>query len=104
MGREAIAREVEMRNKEDPDHPDHDPNFTRDEDYDPVPMITVRHFEESMKFARRSVSDTEIRKYEAIAQQQHARIGLETDGRIGGASGTPGGAAPAGGTAASNFD
>merc|ERR1712146_549801 len=77
--KEAIAREVEMRNKEDEDHPDYDPNFTRDEDYDPVPMISVRHFEESMKFARRSVSDTEIRKYEAIAQQQHARIGLPTD-------------------------
>merc|ERR1719324_1927990 len=32
--RESIAREVEMRNKEDPDHPDHDPNFVRDEDPD----------------------------------------------------------------------
>merc|ERR1711968_126674 len=77
--REAIGKEVECRNKEDPDHPDYDPNFSRDEDYDPVPMIAVRHFEESMKFARRSVSDMEIRKYEAIAQQQHARIGLPTD-------------------------
>merc|ERR1712054_496418 len=102
--RESIAREVEMRNKEDPDHPDHDPNFVRDEDYDPCAMIAVRHFEESMKFARRSVSDTEIRKYEAIAQHQHSRIGLDVDGRIGGASGggsTGGAAAPA--APASNF-
>merc|ERR1712178_501882 len=102
--RESIAREVEMRNKEDPDHPDYDPAFERDEDYDPVPMIAVKHFEESMKFARRSVSDMEIRKYEAIAAQQHSRIGLDVDGRIGGASGggsTGGAAAPA--APASNF-
>merc|ERR1719498_2146271 len=31
--REAISKEVEVRNKEDPDHPDYDPNFSRDEDY-----------------------------------------------------------------------
>eukprot|EP01117_Protostelium_nocturnum_P020427 TRINITY_DN9181_c0_g1_i1.p1 TRINITY_DN9181_c0_g1~~TRINITY_DN9181_c0_g1_i1.p1 ORF type:complete len:837 (+),score=329.61 TRINITY_DN9181_c0_g1_i1:117-2513(+) len=35
---------------------------------DPVPEITRAHFEESMKFARRSVSDNDIRKYEMFAQ------------------------------------
>merc|ERR1719478_1010131 len=93
--REAIIREVEIKNKEDPEHPDYDPEFVRDPDYDPCAMIAVRHFEESMKFARRSVSDTEIRKYEAIAQHQHSRIGLETDGRIGGSGGSAPAAAPA---------
>ena len=29
---------------------------------DPVPEITRKHFEEAMKFARRSVSDNDIRK------------------------------------------
>lgn len=33
-----------------------------------VPCITVAHFEESMRFARRSVSDADIRKYQAFAQ------------------------------------
>lgn len=33
-----------------------------------VPCITKAHFEESMKFARRSVSDADIRKYQAFAQ------------------------------------
>lgn len=89
--REAIIREVEIRNKETEDHPDYDPNFVRPEDYDPVPMITVAHFEESMKYARRSVSDMEVRKYEAIAAQQHSRIGIDVDGRIGGGSGGGGG-------------
>jgi len=104
--RESIACEVEMRNKEDPEHPDYDPAFVRDEDFDAVPMISVKHFEESMKFARRSVSDMEIRKYEAIAAQQHSRIGLDVDGRIGGATGTPAaasGGAPAAGGAAPSF-
>lgn len=38
------------------------------EEYDPVPEITRAHFEEAMKFARRSVSDNDIRKYEMFAQ------------------------------------
>lgn len=35
---------------------------------DPVPNITRAHFEEAMRFARRSVSDNDIRKYEMFAQ------------------------------------
>ena len=40
-----------------------------DETEDPVPELTKRHFEEAMQMARRSVSDVEIRRYEAFAQQ-----------------------------------
>lgn len=36
---------------------------------DPVPELTRRHFDEAMQMARRSVSDVEIRRYEAFAQQ-----------------------------------
>ena len=39
-----------------------------DTDEDPVPEITRAHFEEAMKFGRRSVSDNDIRKYEIFAQ------------------------------------
>jgi transitional endoplasmic reticulum ATPase len=35
---------------------------------DPVPEITKAHFEDAMAFARRSVSDNDIRKYEMFAQ------------------------------------
>jgi transitional endoplasmic reticulum ATPase len=35
---------------------------------DEVPEITVEHFEEAMRFARRSVSDQDIRRYEMFAQ------------------------------------
>src|SRR6478752_3944278 len=40
-----------------------------DEAEDPVPELTKRHFEEAMQMARRSVTDVEIRRYEAFAQQ-----------------------------------
>jgi transitional endoplasmic reticulum ATPase len=36
---------------------------------DPVPCLTRRHFEEAMQMARRSVTDVEIRRYEAFSQQ-----------------------------------
>merc|ERR1712106_650267 len=39
-----------------------------DDEDDPVPEITKKHFEESMKFARRSVSDNDIKKYEMFSQ------------------------------------
>ena len=35
---------------------------------DPVPELTKAHFEEAMQAARRSVSDVEVRRYEAFAQ------------------------------------
>uniref|UniRef100_A0A672L553 Zgc:136908 n=1 Tax=Sinocyclocheilus grahami TaxID=75366 RepID=A0A672L553_SINGR len=40
----------------------------KDDDYDPVPEIRKDHFEEAVRFARRSVSDNGIRKYEMSAQ------------------------------------
>ncbi|WVR04818.1 hypothetical protein IAU60_001830 [Kwoniella sp. DSM 27419] len=36
-------------------------------DEDEVPAITVEHFEEAMRFARRSVSDADIRRYEMFS-------------------------------------
>lgn len=69
---------------------------------DEVAEIKAAHFEESMKFARRSVSDADIRKYQAFAQtlQQSRGIGSEfrfseTSGRAAAASDPF--AAPAGG-------
>jgi len=35
---------------------------------DPVPQITREHFEEAMKYARRSVSDQDIRRYKMFSQ------------------------------------
>ena len=46
------------------------------EDEDPVPEIRRDHFEESMRYARRSVSDNDIRKYEMFAQTLQQSRGL----------------------------
>ena len=46
------------------------------DDVDPVPFITRSHFEEAMKFARRSVSDNDIRKYEMFATNLQNKAGM----------------------------
>lgn len=69
--------------------------FQLDED-DPVPEITRAHFEEAMRYARRSVSDNDIRKYEMFAQTLQQSRGFGTNFRFPTAAGGP--AAP-GGTA-----
>lgn len=45
-----------------------------------MPEITRAHFEEAMQFARRSVSDNDIRKYEMFAQtlQQSRAFGNQS--------------------------
>lgn len=50
-----------------------------EDETDEVAEIKPAHFEESMKYARRSVSDADIRKYQAFAQtlQQSRGFGSE---------------------------
>jgi len=49
-------------------------DMDEEEEDDPVPEIRRDHFEEAMRYARRSVSDKDIRKYESFAQTlQQAR-------------------------------
>merc|ERR1712241_1207107 len=73
-----------------------------DDDDDPVPEITKRHFEESMKFARRSVSDNDIKKYEMFSQTLQQSRGFGTNFRF--PDGQGGGSAPAGGSGQGNFN
>eukprot|EP00055_Hartaetosiga_balthica_P018573 m.134800 g.134800 ORF g.134800 m.134800 type:complete len:809 (+) comp9735_c0_seq1:125-2551(+) len=70
--RESILREVEMERAraDDPDA------MMDEEEEDPVPCITRAHFEEAMVYARRSVSDNDVRKYEMFAQTLHQSRGL----------------------------
>lgn len=51
------------------------------EEQDPVPDIRRDHFEEAMKFARRSVSDADIRKYEMFSQTLQQSRGFGTNFR-----------------------
>jgi len=64
-----------------------------DEYEDPVPELTKAHFEEAMASARRSVSDVEIRRYEAFAQSMKQAGGMTsfrfpTAEEVGGAPGS----------------
>merc|ERR1712027_201901 len=68
-----------------------------DDDEDPVPEITKRHFEEAMKFARRSVSDNDIKKYEMFSQTLQQARGFGNNFRFpDGSSGGSGAPASAG--------
>lgn len=49
-----------------------------EEDVDEVPCITRAHFEEAMKYARRSVSDADIRKYQARPSETHGLMSQAT--------------------------
>ena len=62
------------------------------EEEDPVPELTKAHFEEAMSMARRSVTDTEIRRYEAFAQSMKSSGGGSAFFRFPeeGADGSPG--------------
>ncbi|KAF9587220.1 hypothetical protein IFM89_039560 [Coptis chinensis] len=72
--RENIEKDIERekRRSENPEAMEEDVD-------DEVSEIKAAHFEESMKYARRSVSDADIRKYQAFAQtlQQSRGFGSE---------------------------
>jgi len=91
--RESIEQEIRRER-------DRDANVGEmDDDYDPVPEITRAHFEEAMKFARRSVTDNDIRKYEMFAQTLQQSRGIGSNFRFPGqAAGGRGGQGGTGGS------
>ncbi|PTD03861.1 Cell division control protein 48 [Fusarium culmorum] len=64
--KESIAIDIERQKAREAAGDEMD---TDEDAEDPVPELTKAHFEEAMQMARRSVSDVEIRRYEAFAQQ-----------------------------------
>lgn len=66
-----------------------------EDEEDPVPYITRAHFEEAMKTAKRSVSDADLRRYEAYAQQLQASRGQFTNFRFSEGEGAEGSAGQA---------
>ncbi|KAK6042692.1 ATPase, AAA family [Cooperia oncophora] len=73
--RESIEKEIRIE-KDRQERRQRGEELMDDEIYDPVPEITRLHFEEAMKFARRSVSDNDIRKYEMFAQTLQQQRGF----------------------------
>lgn len=75
----------------------------QEEDEDPVPEIKKEHFEEAMKFARKSVSENDIRKYEMFSQTLQQSRGFGTNFRFPSSAGA-GNDAPSGGGADADDD
>jgi transitional endoplasmic reticulum ATPase len=73
-----------------------DTNEEDAEAVDDVPCITRTHFEEAMKHARRSVSQADLRRYEAFANTLRQSRGMGSDFRFEN-SGVPAGGGAAGG-------
>jgi transitional endoplasmic reticulum ATPase len=79
--RESILREVDIKKQRE---------LNPDREFeDPVPEITANHFKEAMKFARRSVSDLDIRKYEMFAQTLHQSRGALSEFEFPGGASQP---------------
>jgi len=64
-------KELERREREEKGE-----NMEVDDEGDSVAEVGRKHFEEAMKFARRSVSDNDIKKYEMFAQTLQQARGL----------------------------
>ncbi|CAH8658706.1 unnamed protein product [Heterobilharzia americana] len=79
--RECIAAEItaERERKTKPN--------AMEDDSDPVPEITRHHFEEAMRFARRSVTENDVRRYEMFAQTLQQSRGIGSNFRFPGSDG-----------------
>ncbi|RWW21555.1 hypothetical protein GW17_00014296, partial [Ensete ventricosum] len=75
--RENIEKDIERERRRS-----ENPEAMEEDDADEVAEIKAVHFEESMKFARRSVSDADIRKYQAFAQTLQQSRGFGTEFRF----------------------
>lgn len=97
--REAIGKdqEAEKRRLENPDS-------MEEEEEDPVPYISRAHFEEAMKYARRSVTDADVRKYEMFAQKLQTSRGFGNDFKFDNSAGAGPSGAPSGGDGAAFAD
>jgi transitional endoplasmic reticulum ATPase len=83
--RESIDADIraarEKREREDAEDSKMEEDAEEQED-DPVPQITRDHFEEAMKYARRSVSDQDIRRYAMFSQNLQQSRGFGNNFRF----------------------
>ncbi|CAL2031368.1 hypothetical protein CAEBREN_30029 [Caenorhabditis brenneri] len=93
--RESIEREIRLE-KERQDRKERGEELMEDDVSDPVPEITRAHFEEAMKFARRSVTDNDIRKYEMFAQTLQQSRGFGNNFKFPGEAPSAGAGQPVG--------
>ncbi|EDS43334.1 spermatogenesis associated factor [Culex quinquefasciatus] len=83
----AIRQAIEAEIRRERERTENQSSAMDMDEEDPVPEITRAHFEEAMKFARRSVSDNDIRKYEMFAQTLQQSRGFGNNFRFPGGQG-----------------
>merc|ERR1712203_1205434 len=96
--------EIEIRKEKEREKSGGAMDIDNDEDDDSE--VQKRHFEEAMRFARRSVSDQDIKKYEMFSQTLQQSRGFGQNFRFPDEMAAPGGSGSAGGQAppaSSNF-
>ncbi|KAG0644095.1 P-loop containing nucleoside triphosphate hydrolase protein [Tuber brumale] len=76
--KQAISAEIEAQKERAERGEGADTEMVEAEGDDPVPELTKAHFEEAMAVARRSVSEVEIRRYEAFAQSMKQSGGMSS--------------------------
>jgi len=91
--RECIEKDIARERERGDDADD------MEDDSDPVPEIRRDHFEEAMKYARKSVTENDVRKYQMFAQTLQQSRGFGGNFRFPGQGGSSsgGGTAPTGG-------
>ncbi|XP_074283635.1 cell division control protein 48 homolog A-like [Silene latifolia] len=82
--RENIEKDIERERRRS-----ENPKAMEEDIDDEVSEIKAAHFEESMKYARRSVSDADIRKYQAFAQTLQQSRGFGSEFRFNTSTTTP---------------
>uniref|UniRef100_A0A0V0G2R0 vesicle-fusing ATPase n=1 Tax=Triatoma dimidiata TaxID=72491 RepID=A0A0V0G2R0_TRIDM len=78
----AIRQSIEAEIRREKERSNQAVAMDMDDDEDPVPEITRGHFEEAMRYARRSVTDNDIRKYEMFAQTLQQSRGFGSNFRF----------------------
>mmetsp|Transcript_45746 Transcript_45746/g.91556 ORF Transcript_45746/g.91556 Transcript_45746/m.91556 type:complete len:790 (+) Transcript_45746:76-2445(+) len=81
--RESISKDIDFEKKKESESNNGQISIDKKEIKDPVPEITKQHFLEAMKYARRSVSDGDIRKYEMFAQKLQTSRGFGKEFKFG---------------------
>jgi len=98
----AIRENIDAEIKKEKERQAKGADMDVDDDEDELAEVGKKHFEEAMRFARRSVSDQDIKKYEMFSQTLQQSRGFGQNFRF--PDSAEGGSAPAAGQAGGNFE
>jgi len=100
----AIRENIDAEIKKEKERQAKGASMDVDDDEDEMAEVGKRHFEEAMRFARRSVSDQDIKKYEMFSQTLQQSRGFGQNFRFPDAAEAGSAPAGAGGQSGGNFE